>query len=99
MRKEIRRRAEFLEDRVDFQLDGWRRWAYWACVCFLGMSFGVRYGHPQVAVVPGMRLYAPATADVARGLSQFLVTLSVALLTAVVGRNALVDDPERESDE
>lgn len=84
---------ERFQDRVEFTLTGWRRWAYWLAVMFTGAVIGIRYGHPELHVLPwGMELLpqAPSKAVASRG-TQSLSAVALALIAAILGREAFID--------
>lgn len=91
-----RDRLEWLRGRVDFKVDGWRRWAYWTSVMCIGASFGIRYGNPNVTVVPGYRLVEPATPAFATFTSKLYIAVAGVLLLSIVGRRAVIDTEDAD---
>jgi hypothetical protein len=79
---------------IDFVFDGWRRQAYWAAVLSLGITIGLRIGHPNVQLLPyGIAEMALSPAE-AQMLAQLSLLVTVGLIVLVAGREAFVAEQE-----
>lgn len=82
-----------LTDRLNYEPSGWRLFAYWLAVMFAGVTLGIRYGHPDLSVLPwGVTLgvEAPSKPTAARA-ARYFSYIALALLVVVVGREAMID--------
>lgn len=94
--QQFREQKEYLGNRVDFRFNGWRRFAYWCTVMFIGVSIGVRYGHPELTMAPGVQLYDTPAKETAEIVANGFSLLAAILLVLIIGRDGFIrgDDDE-----
>ena len=75
---------------------------YWTAVMCYGVGLGLYFGHPDVAVpvlTDAIAYPASPTAEEARFTANAMMVLSTVCLLAVVGREAVLEDPGGGVDE